>query len=127
MESGPLRDVYGKMDGLDAAFAAGDMNAFTAADHPLCHSFQGDHFTGGAELADVSDAQALTTDEWKTIWRDGVVEGDAVCVWGEVEWTIRVGDDRQVTRLACSWYWVKVGDDWRVLFSHYTQLNQSTP
>jgi ketosteroid isomerase-like protein len=121
-----LQDVYATMDAIDAAFAAGDLHAWTAADHPLCHSFQGDHFTGGAELGEVTDAQAATSDEWKTLWREGVVEGDAACVWGEVEWALRAGDEGHVARLACSWYWVKVGDEWKVLFSHYTPLSQSS-
>ena len=60
------------------------------------------------------------SDAWEPIWREGVVEGDSACVWGDVDWSFRLGDVRHVARLACSWCWTRVDGRWQALFSHYT-------
>jgi hypothetical protein len=125
--SGPeeLLDVYAAMDASAAAFNAGDIESWIGANHPDVHSFQLDHFIGMADFtAGVAETQVAISDgDWTTLWREGVVEGDAACVWGECEWPYRLGEERHVVRMGCSWYFVNMDGAWKGLFSHYSLLH----
>jgi hypothetical protein len=124
----PLRELYATMDASTAAFSAGDIDGWLAGNHPSVHSFQGDRFMTMADFdAGVAELQTSISAEWNTIWREGVVEGNAGCVWGEVEWTYQLSDERHVTRIACSWYYVRMDGAWKAMFSHYTPLGTSSP
>jgi hypothetical protein len=123
-EYDPLQEVYAVIDVSDADFDAGKAWMDTA--HPYAHSFQGDHFMRVADLqGEGAESQQAMSDAWKPLWRDGVVEGDAACVWGEVDWFFHLGDDHYVARCARSLYYVKVGGDWRALFTHFTVLKRA--
>ena len=123
-----LAEVYAAMDATQAAFNAGDIEEWMGAAHPDAHSFQLDHFLGMADFTGgVADFQVATSDgDWKTLWREGVVEGDAAVVWGEAEWPYRLGDERHLVRMACSYYFVKMDGSWKSMFSHYTLLNDAS-
>jgi hypothetical protein len=125
-ESDRLPEVYAAMDSARAAFNAGDIDGWLGGNHPGVHSFQGDRFIGMSDFAaGVAADQVAASEGWDVIWRDGVVEGDSACVWGEVDWPYHLDERRHVLRMACSWYYVKVDGTWKALFSHYTMLNNS--
>ena len=122
-EQQALQEIYAVVDASDADFNAG--KAWIGA-HPSAHSFQGDHFLSLADFeGEGSASQQAMSDGWTPIWRDGVVEGDAACVWGEVDWLFRLGDVQYTARCARSLYYVKMGGDWKVLFTHFTVVEQS--
>jgi len=122
--SDELQGVYAALDAGAAAFNAGDVDGWMAGNHPEVRSFQGDHFVGMADFrASVAESQVAMSEGWDTIWREGVVEGDSACVWGEVDWPYRTEGERHVARMACSWYFVRLHGDWKTLFSHYTVLD----
>jgi hypothetical protein len=122
-ERDPLREVYALMDASSAAFEAKDVTGWQSDAHPLMNSFQGDRFMNQADFDEGGTAFMLeVSDAWEPVWRDGAVEGDAVCVWGEWEWRYRAGDEPRADRYACSWYWVRVNDSWKSMFAHYTPI-----
>lgn len=123
-----LLEVYAALDASLAAFNAGDIEGWLDGNHPEVHSFQLDHFISMADLTGgLAELQSAMGDgDWTTVWREGVVAGDAACVWGESEWPYRLGDERHVVRMGSSWYFVKTDGAWKCLFSHYTMLTTST-
>jgi hypothetical protein len=123
-EPGALQEVYAAMDAGQEAFVRGDIEGWLGVTHPSAHTFQVDHFTTFVDLAaGPIESQMELNDGWTTVWREGLVDGDTACVWGEVEWFYRLEDERHGVRMAGSWHWVKTDGVWKTLFAHYSLLN----
>jgi hypothetical protein len=127
MNSNDTADLMAQFETGCDAFNRKDIDGYFHGVHPSAWTYQAGTFMSLATMRDAAPAILAASGRFKVAcWLAGVITGDSGVVWGEYEHEPTAGGHAPLATGSFSAHYVRVDDEWQVLFTHYTPVEMAT-